>query len=408
MSTDLESRLRAELRAAARQVRPEMLRGLPEAAAARGRRPGTARWLAPALAVLAVLAVLTGVRLAVGGPGEPGPVSPGAMPRYYVSGANFPGTAHRGKIRVQASATGAVLSRLVLPKGLAVADITTAASGRLYVASVQPAGQPGATTFWTVTLSPRGRPVRYRRLAVTVPYSPAAERVAGDIALSADGTLLAVVVDALPLPGNTSRISQIELISMRTARVVRTWSGPPGWNLGSLSWSRGSLGFTYTRTTEGSDGVLHVLDQVRTLDLARPGSSLAASSTPVPLQVPAQSLRDGIAFAGGSQLLAWTELRPAGRRDDWVLAAYDARTGRRLRVLVNLSGLVTAEPLSLSADPAGRHLLITAYGSFTRPGKPRPSVRALTGGGQELVMLSDGKLMSRRVPANVLGLLAVW
>jgi hypothetical protein len=412
VSTDLEARLRAELRAAARQVRPEMLRGLPEAGAARGRRPGAIRWLAPVMTVLAVLGVLTGVRLAAGGSAEPSPVSPGAMPRYYVSGENFPGVAHHDKIRVQLSATGAVVSRLALPIGVQVTRITAAASGRLFVVSVnQSSGRLSGTTFWTVTVPSGGRPVRYRQLPVSVPFSLATAREAGAIALSADGSLLAVALQAVPLPGHTKRISQIELISMRTDRVVRTWSGQPGWNLGDVSWVRGdqSVAFNYLTTTEGSDGVVHYFRWLRVLDLARPGTSLAASSAPSPLRVSTQLLRDAISVDGGSQYLVWTEiLPPVHRRDDWVLAAYDARTGRRLRVLVNLSGLVQADPMSLSADPSGRHLLITAYGSFTLPGRPRPSARALPPAGQELVMLSNGRLTSRQVPSNALGLLAVW
>lgn len=409
MSTELEEQLRAGLKAAARQVRPDILRGLPEPGAVRRRRPGAVRWVAPAMAVLAVIAVLTGVRLAAGAPAQPSLLGQGGVPRYYVSGSNFPGVAHHNKIRVQVTATGAVVSRFVLPIGRSIAGIVGTGSGRQFVVSVVPAGGfRGPTTFETVTVSPGGH-AQYRQLPLTIPPAFGINS-GGAMTLSPDGSLLAMVRGAQPLPGDAKPVSQIELVSMRTGRVIRTWSGQPGWNLDTLSWVHGdqSLAVNYIFTTEGSDGVVHYFHLVRILDLARPGSSLVADSAPAPLRAPAQSLRFAIAVAGGSQFLVWSELPLTGRRDNWTLAAYDARTGRLLRVLVNLSGQIQADPLSLSADPTGRHLLMTAYGSFTRPGRPRPSFQALTPAGQELVLLSNGRLTARSVPGNVLGLIVAW
>jgi hypothetical protein len=420
VSTDLEGRLRAELKAAARQVRPEILRGLHEPGAARGRQRRTVRWLAPATAMLTVLAVLAGVRLSAGGSGELSPPGPGGMPQYYVSGADFPGLDHHDKIVVQASATGAVVSQLGLPTDQAVGGISAAASGRLFLVSVGPAGgnDPPGTTFWTVTVSPGGR-VLYRHLPMKVPPRPAEGR-AGDFALSPDGKLAAVVMEAESLGGGTfHRDLQIELISIPAERVVRAWSAPPGWYPpGALSWLHGdrSLAFNYVTTTEGHDGVAHFFHHVQVLDMARPGSSLAANSAPPPLRLPTRSFfipaetefQFAIAIAGGSQFLVWTELPLTGRRDNWALTLYDTRTGRPLRVLVNLSGLVQADPMSTSADPTGQHLLIGGYGTFTLPGQPRPSVRALPPAGQEVALLSNGQLTLRQVPSNDIGPLGTW
>ena len=63
--TDIENRLRDELRAEAQRAQPYMLRELrlpPR------RRMALARpWLAPLAAVIAVITVITGVRLLAGG-----------------------------------------------------------------------------------------------------------------------------------------------------------------------------------------------------------------------------------------------------------------------------------------------------------------------------------------------------
>ena len=82
--TDIENRLRDELKAEAQRAQPHMLRELrlPPRRRAAWAKP----WLVPVAAVIAVAAVITGVRFATSDlHAPPAATAQGALPPFYVT-----------------------------------------------------------------------------------------------------------------------------------------------------------------------------------------------------------------------------------------------------------------------------------------------------------------------------------
>ena len=112
--TDIEERLRHDLKKRSERARPGSIRPLRVPSASRrsraryrlasARRSRAARVLAPATAIIAVIAIIAGVWMA-GHPGGKQPATAGSsagMPKYYVTLK----TALRGKMPVQDGGAG--------------------------------------------------------------------------------------------------------------------------------------------------------------------------------------------------------------------------------------------------------------------------------------------------------------
>src|ERR1039457_3506863 len=134
--TDIENRLRDEFRAEAQRAQPYMLRELrlpPR------RRVALARpWLAPLAAGIAVIPVITHVRLMAGGlsPGlaaRPAAAAQGVMPRFCVVPLSDGRAALPAVVR--RSANGAVVMRVAAPSGEQFQQVTAASDGRTFVLS---------------------------------------------------------------------------------------------------------------------------------------------------------------------------------------------------------------------------------------------------------------------------------
>src|SRR5215469_5956338 len=224
-------------------------------------------WLAPAAAAAAV-AIVVAVALALSntvgfrqGGTKPPPATPAAfakVPRYFVilTGGALPEQGQHAE--VVATATGAVLGRVTVPRRHTVfTEVAAAADGRTFVLAVQHA-QPvtyvggghkpllyegaGPATFYKLVIGRSGRPAGLAAL----PVPP----VTGDVngfALSPDGSKLAVSAfpPTRPRPGPAPppRGSRLLVFTLATG-AEREWTLPGiGWigmhkpNAQSLSWA---------------------------------------------------------------------------------------------------------------------------------------------------------------------------
>jgi hypothetical protein len=349
--TDIEQRLREELKAAASAAQPYMLREL--ALPSRRRKAGVSGWLAPVAAVIAVIAVIVGVQVIfrAARPG-PQPAATGTMPQFYVS------VLPQGTAVVAQSATGAVISRVVIP-GARIERITGAPDDRTFVLSAfSGSGAGEVTKFYAFHLTAGGRPGPLKVLSLSVRAGPAGYDVSS-IALSPDARSLAVAVVPASLEGTrptAAHRSRIEIATLGTG-AVRTWAAASETNISDLSWAdRGRLGYR----SDDLRGVPRSLAVVRVnlLDVTRPGTELVTSGTEVTLHTGGAPVDSALFTAGGSTVIAWTG--PVSGTSGEILAAYSAQTGHRQRVLYRGPGHgnFVVEGDLLSADPSGRHLLM--------------------------------------------------
>jgi hypothetical protein len=286
----IEQKLRDELRRLAELTQSDDLQPLrPPARAPRfhqaASRPvsSTARWLAPALAVAAVLVVVGAVALAGGlaklKPARPGSGSPTAMPRFYVT---TQGHARRWEIYVTAtvhdSRTGAALATLPVwhhrgwqakgqPPGTiqypsALTEISVARNDRTFVISAGPGLTymlriPGSGRFATIQLI-------------------ASRYAAGNPAVSPDGANVAAGLG--PCFGQNPACAPsvgLEVTSLRTG-AARTWS------------IRGATQGTVDPVWLDSSRVEFFIDRSwRILDIDAPGGSLLGDSRPTTTRPPA-------------------------------------------------------------------------------------------------------------------------
>ena len=250
--------------------------GLPAAP-----RSGTAlrRWLAPAAAVIAVLAVVAGLSVAARtGTGRPaaGAGAAAGRPRFYVTISDYDS---RQVAQVHDSRTGKTLSWVRLP-----------GSGIL---GVQPAGSPDGRDFlineraplrqdeegnrvYRLRVSADGRSARLTPLSIT-PGRGFSGAVVTGLAVSPDGARLAATI---LMPGNGFNGSgEIEIISLRDG-VTRTWAARGFGQPSDPSWSADGrrLSFLWWDHITGAQGVYTSWDsQVRVLDATGPGGDLLAS-----------------------------------------------------------------------------------------------------------------------------------
>jgi hypothetical protein len=349
--TDIEQRLREELKAAASTAQPYMLRELT-LPSRRRRGAGAPGWLAPVTAVIAVIAVIVGVQVIfrAARPG-PQPAATGTMPQFYVS-YRPPGTAV-----VAHSATGAVISRVVIP-GAHIEQITGAPDDRTFALSAfSGSGAGEVTKFYAFHLTADGRPGPLEALPLSVRAGPAGYDVTS-IALSPDARSLAVAVVPASLEGTrptAAHRSRIEIATLGTG-AVRTWVAASETNVSDLSWAdRGRLGY---RSNDLRGFPRSTVVRMNLLDTTRPGTELVTSGTEVTLHTGGAPVDSALFTAGGSTVIAWTG--PVSGTSGEILAAYSAQTGHRQRVLYRGPGhgnFVVQGDL-LSADRSGRHLLM--------------------------------------------------
>jgi hypothetical protein len=384
--TELEDRLRRDLSMLAARATLDSIR--PLEVPVRTRRSLAVRWLAPATAAVAVLAVITCVSLAGRDAGQrlpPRAVAAG-MPPYYVTVNDKPdGTkTSRAALSVRSSATGGVRASLLLPRPQqGQLWISGAADDRTFVLS------EGYRTYLLLQLSADGRIARLSHLPTRffafqsqpgmILYS-----LAG--ALSPDGRDIAFATNSCPRPGKGAPLTcqfGIRVVSLATG-ASKTWtdSWGPKKQLGlpfilQPSWGDNGREIAFGQLVPSSPG----LADYRLLNVAGTSGSLLADSRPIlsaPVAAPDQAAQltpDGRALI----LPDYTNANAPGQDGRGVaylgVVERSVPTGRVLRILhvaksfydnnslrSQLADWADADCDVLSLGPTGLHALVQCNG----------------------------------------------
>jgi len=301
----LEDRVRRALRETAEEITPlnvPPLRLPPRggrgsgASRLRSRPAGWPGWLTPLAAAAAVAAVLAATLALTGTLSGHRPADRGrpvktlrGLPRFYIVLADTGGgagqRAWRQQAVVRATATSQVVAMLTPPQPDNAFLMVAAAGGGRYVLAAQRIefkrvghgsipGHRSAIRFYQVRIGSSGQVSPLRLLPV--PALPSGTYLDG-LALTPDGRKLAVASQAAG-PGG---VPEIQVDTLATgARRVWTWPGgqpvreSTGGTGSAVSWAADDRTLAFQRLV-GSQ------IQVRLLDTAAPGSSLAASRVAV-------------------------------------------------------------------------------------------------------------------------------
>lgn len=388
--TELEERLSRELKELSERAQPGSIRPLREPRARKRQR--AMRWLAPVAAVAAVLGVIAGVSV-VGRPAGGVPPTPpeeqGPMPRYYVTvWQTYAGSGNGHVIPTYAvvhnSATGVALATVRVPTltdargGVQGPRITAAGDDRTFVIMEQ-SDVPRVNLFYRLRVAANGRSAKLSRLPVSVP----AYLALTDVALSPDGTRLAMDVQHCNAKTESCPYTGIRVVTIATG-AVSSWTTRANGAPFNVSWvGNERVAFEWqagVRTPPPGQQTGY-----RLLTLTGAGRDLMASR-PVgsPLAGPDGSIPAALVTADGKVVVT-----SAGAK----VIELSARTGQLLRVLYTstgggsngTSGPTGCEMLSLA--PTGIHVLVSCFafgrvdgGRFTPlPGFPRPSSSGISG-----------------------------
>jgi hypothetical protein len=321
--TGLENKLRAAMRDTAGEIPadPPPLRLPPARDPARPGPGGQGRrrwisWAAPLAAAVVVLVVVAASLAVVrGGSGRTTskPAGRAAVPPYYVAltAPAYPdvydGNATAAEVR--ATATGAVLAKVVPPKPYVhFAGVTAAADHRTFVLVAEEKSHPPAqppkpgegphpyyqpSRFYLLRFNPGTGRVSLRALPAA--FIPANAEV-HDMALSPDGTSLAADI-GLDYVG-----SHLIVFDLATG-TERAWSfkscahcnpdsgglGFGGTNVDALSWTGDGRHVAFVGPNRAG---WPAHGTVRLLDVTLPGTDLLASSRPVAELPPGDQLSD--------------------------------------------------------------------------------------------------------------------
>ena len=233
---------------------------------------GRRRWLAPAAAAAAVLAVVVGIAVSAGLPRPPHSIIPLSqpVPSYYIA---LPSPGSLGPVGIYATKTGALVTAVRFHGDNSATLVTAAADGRTFVI-VAADKHP---TLYLARFNPTTRKAQVR--ALRAPILPANARVEA-LALSPDGTKLAVGYRANASDRSGKHV--LVVADLKTGRT-REWTS-----------TRGEFGLFYTVTWTADDTTLAFNwfagwqksqskpllpgSGVRLLDTALPESDLVASS----------------------------------------------------------------------------------------------------------------------------------
>jgi hypothetical protein len=350
---DIENLLREELKRAAGQVQPELLRPLQVPT----RRPGWRPRLLPLAAAAAVIAVITAGALVAGLTAAHKPAAhqpaahqpavsgsaPASLPRFYVTTSPAPyGPGIQAVVR--ASASGQVTGTVPVPSALSVewADsggtfVTAAADDRSFIIGAQEGGGPTQVgldlRLFRFAISAAGKPGHLTELAA----APVRNETTEGIALSPDGKLLAV-----SLMSNSGGNSDptIQVLNLATG-ATRTWTAPTRnypYLIGPPSWADGSRVIAFSWLNAKQSGLMAAPRGIRLLDTAAPGDNLVAGTVIVPSGVVAGgSIVSAQITPDGRDVIVvtWRDLTPRAKTHTIVMqfAELQASTGRLVRLL---------------------------------------------------------------------------
>jgi len=380
----LEDRLRDAFKADADTVRPEAIRSAPmrPARSAHGRwRSRRARILVPLTAATAVIAVVTGVSLAVplvhtpsqpAGPPTPGMHSPGpfpfptgeppvnngplplpvlghdgqsaskgvpssgptqGVPQYYVTVNIVPGAPPLNSLVVRATATGAVVGTIDPPAGTSFTAIAATAGDRTFITALSPTSSSCVveTQIDQFQLDDQGVPGPLTPLNISIPANNVEP---GTLSITPDGSTIAYATSLCTR-------TQVGVIDLATGHVA-TWLGP-SFDQNTMGLSLSPDGSLLAYETESYLGG----NTVAILRTSAPGGSAVARSQVV------------------SRTAAWAALGDNGTALYTCTANPSATVGYGMQALAGGSQRVIASWRDLpypqcwaSMDPSGGYLLV--------------------------------------------------
>jgi hypothetical protein len=304
----------------------------PSLGPARAGRTVWGRLIAAAASATAVALLVTGVWLVTHRTAQaqqPALATRGdRLPPYYV-------WLEGEVVQVLSSATGQVLARARVPTDGGIPEITVAGNDGSFVISQELSLQP---SFYELHVSKGGRSVRLTSLHIPSPSGTAAFRPVS-MAVSPDGRELAITRDG-----------GIELVTLATGSILRTWTAPDGGGAFELSWAdHGSeLGFAVISRQQSNMGYY-------TVNVESPGNDLGSARQVVPPNIGGKALAQAVLSPNGSVIALLQN--PQGTRG--YLVQFPAGTGHRARTLLTFpydkSGF---EGTIVGWDAAGSHLML--------------------------------------------------
>lgn len=407
------SALEDKLRAALRETAGDIPGDPPPLDLSRDRANGTRAhlsqasqrwisWAAPLAAAAVVLAVVAG-SLAVTGHFSRHRASAAAdysgVPPYYVA-LTVPGThpdvyaSNATAAEVRATATGAVLARIAVPRPYTgFAGVSAAAGDRTFVLVAEGTYRAPQTRppdfppprFFLLRINPAAAApgARVSLRALPIGFVPANGEVR-DLALSPDGTSLAADI------GNAFGSSQLFVFNLATG-TRRAWSlrscarcaptsgglGFGGTNVGALSWTADGRHLAFvgpaTSTTNAGGGVTSLTPgPVRLLDVSAHGTSLLASSKVVLTwpdgaeKLPGPAWRGVVITPDGRTVVVLEQLvtyKPGGgiRSVRELLAKASAATGKVTSVVRNLEPVGQYQQVMYTSATGGT-LVVSYFG----------------------------------------------
>jgi hypothetical protein len=347
--SDLEQRLRRDLKDLTERVGPDSIRPLRVPPVRRRFR--AVRWLAPAAAVAAVVGVVIGVSVASHPAGQghselptiqpaTSPEPAGTMPPYYVTTYQSFSAGSNGEpatfAAVHDSATGAALTTVHVPtlggyQGSTEGPrITAAGDDRTFVitesATLSAAAWNSMSRFYLLRVAANGRSASLRLLSVRI-----RNLMVDDVALSPDGSKLAVAAQRCQGAGRC-QFTGIRVITLATGAAA--------------DWTAQASGAVYTLSWAGDDDLAFEWEGMsadqgyRLLDVAGTGGNLLAGpaiASPAPVAADGGYTPPALITADGKAVITTAISNiPEGNGRDTVVAKIvelSAGTGRLLKVL---------------------------------------------------------------------------
>ena len=380
----IEDLLRDELKRVADSVQPGQLRPLQVPVPGRRRH----RRLLPVAAGAAVIAVAVAAVLVAGPkPGPPSAPGPAAIPRYYLTFTYVPDQhVHSLPVTeavIRDSATRKITGTVKIVTNAFPAPVTVAAApdDRSFIIGTYGQDPEGIREyrffFFRLPISADGKPGHLTELSAhPVPMNA----FLGGIALSPDGTLLAVSLSYGVGRQNghaASVVAAVEVINLVTGKV-RIWTAGPQhghyYATGSPSWADGDRMIAFTwQHSQSLTNDNPTMEGVRLLDTDAPGDNLADSPMIVSRKAISGTIQSALITPDGRDVLLATYRNvPSGDNSGTVIAQIaevPAAGSGPVRVLrtetarytVNTKGYLDGASQVLSLDPTGRYALVQGF-----------------------------------------------
>jgi hypothetical protein len=371
---DLERRLRDALYAEAARARPELIRPVSLDLAARADRPSMRsrrlRLMAPIAASCAVLALIAGIALA----GRPDAIRPAVsagsgVPGYYVALVTS-ASPYTLTVQVRSSQTGKLLTSTRMDSAFGFGPSITTADGRSFdVAAPATLHGKDVTRLLSLRVGNGGHSVRLTAL----PIQPLSfGQVVSGLALSADGTKLAIMAFHFNYARDEFGTAQLTVVSPASGQQLGAWTTSAAGMASQPSWlAGGKLAFSWAAASAHPSG--QDKPGVRLLDTAAAGGSLLSARLLVPAQIAAGTIESALVSPDGHELLATVVSKKPSAGTSGTLTGRVVRlsaAGHVLQVLHSASARYTTQvqqsQLSqacevMSADPSRQNVLMTCW-----------------------------------------------